>query len=61
MTRTNRGKDEETILFVAKIIAPIVISFIVAVGIDISSAKKGAHSFVEEAKAVCVSCHSSSY
>ena len=35
------GKDEQTVFFAVKIVVPVVLSLIVAAGIDISSAAHG--------------------
>ncbi len=57
MARRNRGNDEKTVFFAAKIVFPILVGLVVAAGMDIASARKGTVSFVKEAKAACVSCH----
>lgn len=35
------GKDEQTVFFAVKIVVPVVLSLIIAAGIDISSAAHG--------------------
>jgi len=61
MKPSTRGNDEKTVFFVAKIIAPILLAVIVAIGIDLSSVRKEAGAFFEEAGAACTACRFTSY
>jgi hypothetical protein len=61
MARPNRGNDEKTVFFAAKIVFPILLAVIVAAGSDLFSAKRGAGVFFEEAKEACTACRFSSY